>query len=70
MNTKVYEVTYTKAVGGDGAILVKSDSPKGALKNAAYLCFTGSDFREPKEVDPSLYVKPRKLGYQGSERMN
>ena len=66
---KVYEVTYTKKVGGNGTILVKADSKKRALKNADYLCFTGSDFRNAVEVDPSLYEKPRKQGFQGSGRI-
>jgi len=70
MKAKVFEVTYTKKIGGEGSILVKAQNEAQAIKNAAHLCFTGSDFRNVKEVDPCLYVKPRELGYQGSERMN
>ena len=65
---KTFSVSYTKKVGGEGQIIVKAMDEPEALNNAAYLCFTGSDFRNPKEVDHSKYTKPRNQGFQGSER--
>lgn len=61
---KVFEVTYTKRIGGEGSILVKAQDEAQALKNAKYLCATGSDFRNPVESDKE-YTKPRKQGFAG-----
>lgn len=66
--TKTYEVAYTKKVGGNGTILVRAKDEAQALKNAKYLCFTGSNFRDAKIVSDDLYTKPRNQGFQGSER--
>ena len=63
--TKTFEVTYTKRIGGNGTIIVKSTDEKGALNAAKHLCFTGSDFRDVKEVESTLYTKPRKQGFAG-----
>lgn len=65
---KKYNVTYTKKIGGNGVIMVKANSQEQAIANAKYLCFTGSDFRNATETNEP-YMKPRKQGYQGSERM-
>ena len=67
MNT--YKVTYTKKISGEGSILVKAENESQALKNAKYLCFTGSDFRNAIETD-EIYIKPSKNGFQGSGRAN
>lgn len=61
---KTFKVTYTKKVGGEGSILVKAQDENQALKNAKYLCATGSDFRNAIETDEA-YSKPRKQGFQG-----
>lgn len=61
---KTYKVTYTKAIGGEGSILVKAGDEKQALRNAKNNCATGSDFRNPIESDEK-YTKPRKQGFQG-----
>jgi len=66
---KTYKVTYTKRIGGNGTIIVRADNERQALSNANYLCFTGSDFRDPIEFD-GKYIKPSKQGFQGSGRMN
>lgn len=63
-NSKTYKVTYTKKIGGEGTILVQAYDKESAIKNAQYLCATGSDFRNPIETDEK-YVKPRKQGFQG-----
>lgn len=68
--SNTFEVTYTKRVGGNGTIIVKAENEAQALKNAKYLCFTGSDFRDAKLVSDDQYTKPRKQGFQGSERAN
>ena len=68
MKAKTFEVSYTKKVGGDSTIIVKAENEETALKNAAYLCHTGSNFRSPREVDSANYIKPRKQGFQGSEK--
>lgn len=65
---KVFNVEYTKKVGGNGIIMVKADTNAEAIKNARYLCFTGSDFRNPVETKEE-YSTPGKQGFQGSERM-
>ena len=57
MKAKTFEVSYTKKVGGDSTIIVKAENEETALKNAAYLCHTGSNFRSPREVD-NAYIKP------------
>lgn len=68
--SNTFEVTYTKRVGGNGTIIVKAENAEQALKNAKYLCFTGSDFRDAKEVGEDQYAKPRKQGFHGSKRAN
>lgn len=68
IKAKCFEVTYTKKVGGEGTIIVKGTNEEHAIKNAKFLCFTGSDFRNAKEVDCSLYSKPRNQGFMGSHR--
>jgi hypothetical protein len=65
---KTFNVTYTKKIGGNSTIIVKAENEAQALNNAKYLCFTGSDFRHPKLVSDEIYNKPRKQGFQGSER--
>jgi hypothetical protein len=70
-NTRnTFEVTYTKRVGGNGTIIVRAENEERALKNAKHLCFTGSIFRDAKVVSDDQYTKPRKQGFQGSERAN
>lgn len=64
-----YKVTYTKRIGGKGTILVKAHNEQEALISAKYLCFTGSDFRNPTLTD-EVYTKTRKQGFYGSCRMN
>lgn len=64
MKTNTYKVTYTKAIGGEGTILVKANDEAQALKNAKNLCSTGEYFRDAKLTDKP-YVKPRKQGFQG-----
>lgn len=61
---KTFKVTYTKKIGREGAILVKANDGQQALKNAKFLCFTGSDFRNAIETDEE-YSKPRKQGFFG-----
>lgn len=66
--TKTYSVNYTKKIGGQGTIIVKASSPEQAIKNAKFLCFTGSDFNNPTLIDDSLYIKPSMQGFAGSHR--
>lgn len=66
---KVYRVTYTKAIGGVGFILVKAQDEKQALNNAANSCYTGKDFRNAEETQ-EFYEKPSKQGFQGPGRIN
>ena len=61
---KTFKVKYTKAIGGEGSILVKAQDENIALKNAKNLCATGEDFREAIETDDQ-YIKPRKQGFSG-----
>lgn len=60
----VYEVEYTRKVGGTGTIIVRAKNEKMALINAKELCFTGSDFRNANETKKE-YAKPRKQGFAG-----
>lgn len=66
---KTYNVTYTKAKGLKGIIMVKARNQKEALSNAKNCCFTGSNFRDAVETNKP-YIKPSKMGFQGSNRMN
>lgn len=61
---KTYKVTYTKAIGGTGSILVKASDEVQAIANAKNLCFTGRDFRDAVVTD-EIYMKPRKQGFYG-----
>lgn len=63
--SKAYTVTYTRAVGGSSEVIVKAQNEAQALKNAKHLVFTGSDFRDAKEVQMTEYSKPRKQGFAG-----
>lgn len=56
MKAKIFEVSYTKKVGGDSTIIVKAENEETALKNAAYLCHTGSNFRSPRRVLDGSYT--------------
>lgn len=60
----VFQVTYTKKIGGEGTILVKADTEEQALSNAKGLCFTGSEFRNAI-ISNEQYSKPRKQGFAG-----
>lgn len=62
MNT--YKVTYTKAIGGNGSIIVRANDEAQAIVNAKDLCHTGRDFRNAVITDEK-YVKPRKQGFAG-----
>jgi hypothetical protein len=62
MNT--YKVTYTKAIGGNGQIIVKAANERQAIVNAKNLCHTGRDFRDAIITDEQ-YIKPRKQGFYG-----
>jgi hypothetical protein len=66
---KVYRVFYDRQVGGVGSVIVKALNEAQAIGNARHLVYTGVNFREPVEVDPGVYVKPRKQGFQGSQRV-
>lgn len=63
-NTNTFKVTYTKAIGGEGYILVKAANQDQALKHAKNLCATGEDFRDAVPTEEN-YIKPRKQGFQG-----
>ncbi|MGL4598511.1 MAG: hypothetical protein ACRCYO_13420 [Bacteroidia bacterium] len=65
---KAFNVEYTKKVGGTGTIMVKAIDKENALRTAKFLCFMGSEFRNPVEVSITGYVKPRKQGFAGSHR--
>lgn len=69
MKSKVFNVTYTKAIGGNGTLQVKARNEAEALKNAKFLCFTGRDFRNAVEAAVP-YTKPSRLGFAGSHRSN
>ena len=45
MKTQSYKVTYTKAIGTNGTLIIKARNEKEALSNAKNTCKTGSDFR-------------------------
>lgn len=47
---KKYEVFYDKRIGGVGSVVVIATSYDNALKNARLLTYTGSNFRDAKEV--------------------
>lgn len=70
MKTKIFKVTYTKRIGGENTIIVKAINETNAIANAANSCYTGSDFRNPIEINESKYTTPRQQGFQGSERAN
>lgn len=58
MKSKAFNVTYTKAIGGNGTLRVKAHNEDEALKNAKFLCFTGRDFRiECMNTKETTYFK-------------
>lgn len=61
---RTFKVTYTKAIGTEGTILVKAENEKHAIGNAKRLCATGEDFRNAILTNEK-YVKPSKQGFQG-----
>lgn len=69
-SSKAFQVTYTKAIGGNGTIMVKAPNAESAISNAQYLCHTGSDFRDAVEIDPAQYISPSKQGFAGGNRAN
>lgn len=44
MKTQNFKIGYTKAVGGQGEIIVKAQNEKGAINNAKFNRHTGKDF--------------------------
>jgi len=66
--SKCYKVTYTRKNGTNNTINVLAKNSDQALKNADHLCFTGSNFRNPIEINKNEYKKPLKQGFQGSVR--
>lgn len=50
MATKLWQVGYTKKVGGRGIVTVKGSNKAEALHNAKYGRFTGSNFFVMREV--------------------
>jgi hypothetical protein len=69
-NSKTYKVWYDKKNGAVGSVIVKATDPQQALKTAKYSVFTGKNFRNPKKLDNSEYIKPTKQGFAGSGRAN
>ncbi len=68
---KYYNVTYDKKVGGAGNLVVKARNEIEALKNAANLCFTGSNFRDPVVVEKQdTFADIHEDGRCGRNRMN
>ena len=67
--TQTFKVTYTKANGNEGTILVKATNEAEAIRNAKNNCYTGSDFRNPVVTDEK-YVTPKEQGFQGTNRQN
>lgn len=61
-----YSVNYTKKNGANGTIIVKGSDAANAITNAKHLCYTGSNFYNPIEIDENEYVKPRQQGFAGS----
>jgi hypothetical protein len=53
-----YEVLYTKAIGGDGFILVRAHDMAESLVLAKICCFTGSHFRDSVVTDKK-YISPK-----------
>jgi len=66
MKTLTYSVEYTSCVNDVRSIIARAKNEAQALFNAHYICHTGRDFRNAKQVDNSLYTKPRKQGYAGN----
>jgi hypothetical protein len=68
---KYYNVTYDKKVGGAGNLVVKARNEIEALKNAANICFTGSNFRDPVVVEKQdTFADIHENGRCGRNRMN
>lgn len=68
---KYYEVTYDKRIGGTGKLVVKALNETESLRNAVNCCFTGSNFREPVEVEEQeTFAQQHPNGRCGSNRMN
>lgn len=61
-----YSVNYTKKTGASGTIIVKAASAANAITNAKHLCYTGTNFCNPVEIEQAIYIKPKKQGFAGS----
>lgn len=49
--TKKFEVTYDKAIGAVGTIIVGANNEKEAINNARNQRHTGKNFRNPIRVE-------------------
>jgi len=67
-NQNKYQVTYDKKMGGTGTMVVIADNESNAIKNAKFLRFTGSNFRDAKTVEWS--TESESGNTSGSHRMN
>ena len=64
MKKTTFKVTYTKAIGGNGSILVIAENEQQAISRAKGLCATGTNFRDAILTNEK-YTKPRKQGFAG-----
>ena len=53
-----YDVTYTKAIGGLGLIVVRANDSDQALRRAKLHCYIGSHFRDAV-VTSKQYISPK-----------
>jgi hypothetical protein len=61
----IYKVKYTKRIGGEGSVLVKSNNAENAIKCARQHVFTGRDFRDAEGTN-EVYTTPYKQGFMHS----
>ncbi len=63
---KFYQLAYTKATGNEGLLNVKARNENEAIANAKDNCFTGSNFKVIREIEPTQNT----IKGGGSHRLN
>ena len=69
MKTNHYKVSYTKANNDRSSLIVKARDEKEALKNAQNVCYTGSNFHSPIQVEEQPTFAEQTSGHH-SNRVN
>lgn len=68
--TGYFSVDYDKKNGQPGRMVVRANDEESALKNARFDCFTGSNFRNPVQIEKESTFAEINKSRSGRNRAN